>query len=183
MPYCPPPPLSHRQETCHYWCINSATMLQALCDTSAAALPPSRQDHRWTHVSAAGNCSSIASPDSGTFSSSTPILHPEAQSTSLHREDCTWTPIRGPRISMFSRRQYQSATQTAAQSMLWMQSGGVERSGSIGQMQQQRGFATKHQAPSQAVRESMGHQMLRSFVDSPGMLAEPYTCAPSDPKP
>ena len=43
---------------------------------------------------------------------------------------------------------------------------------------QRRGYAvsTKGHQPSAALRE-IGNQQLRSFVESPGMLAEPYTCA------
>ena len=42
---------------------------------------------------------------------------------------------------------------------------------------QWRGYAvsTKGHQPSTALRE-IGNQQLRSFVESPGMLAEPYTC-------
>ena len=42
---------------------------------------------------------------------------------------------------------------------------------------QRRGYAVsgKGHQPSAALRE-IGNQQLRSFVESPGMLAEPYTC-------
>lgn len=178
------PPIPHRQETDRATAAAPnrpvAALLQASCDSSAAS-PPRQYHHQWTQHGPATDCTSTALP-SGSSASSTDVSYQELLTPFLPRKHSTWGSARDWSCSsVASDRQYQSATQSDAQPTLWMQPGRGGHSTAARheqQQQQQRGYAaTKHYAPSQAVRESIGHQMLRSFVDSPGMLAEPYTCA------
>ena len=170
----PPPSIScqdpknptHRADVTNMQC-----SMQALCHsaaTSAAELPtlaaPAQQRQPWVQPPAAGGSTLAAAAPSGAWDSF-PGVSPAAGSGP--RGDASWRSNPAAPCVRVAGWQQRPGAQIAHRGHSGTRTGGGEP---------QRGYATtKHFAPSQAVRESVGHQMLRSFVDSPGMLAEPYT--------